>query len=166
MREFIIRPWQREDFYLRAFLLLRETDGPAQVQPTRAAAVRTEPIIVVADDDRTTVMMVQSILHTWKVNCMVAQNGKDAIALTKKIKPSVLLLDVHMPDMDGFQVLTALRSDPSTRTIPIVMLTAAQSETEIVRGFELGADDYITKPFRAHEMLARLKRLVRVRDET
>ena len=162
--EFIIRPWTREDFYLRAFMVLRNAPSVAVDQPGRNAAARTEPTIIVADDDRTTIMMVQSILRTWKINCRVAHNGKDALELTKEIRPDALLLDVGMPDMDGFQVLAALRADPATRTTPIVMLTAAQSENEIVRGFDLGADDYITKPFRAHEMLARLKRLVRNRE--
>jgi CheY-like chemotaxis protein len=162
--EFIIRPWTREDFYLRAFMVLRSTPSVAVEQPGHGAPVRTEPTIIVADDDRTTIMMVQSILRTWKINCVVAQNGKDAVEQTKKLKPDALLLDVSMPVMDGFQVLSALRADPATRATPIVMLTAAQSEAEIVRGFELGADDYITKPFRAHEMLARIKRLVRNRE--
>jgi CheY-like chemotaxis protein len=162
--EFIIRPWTREDLYLRAFMVLRNAPQTVAEQPGRPAAVRTEPTIIVADDDRTTIMMVQSILRTWKINCLVAHNGKEAMEQTKKIRPDALLLDVSMPDMDGFQVLTALRADPVTRTTPVVMLTAAQSETEIVRGFDLGADDYITKPFRAHEMLARLKRLVRNRE--
>jgi CheY-like chemotaxis protein len=162
--EFIIRPWTREDFYLRAFMVLRNASSAAVDQPARAAAGRTEPTIIVADDDRTTIMMVQSILRTWKINCRVAHNGKEALELTKEIRPDALLLDVGMPDLDGFQVLAALRSDPATRKTPVVMLTAAQSEDEIVRGFDLGADDYITKPFRAHEMLARLKRLVRNRE--
>jgi PleD family two-component response regulator len=164
--EFIIRPWTREDFFLRAFMVMRNSPALASVeQPGRAAAaMRTEPTIIVADDDRTTVMMVQSILRTWKINCVVAQNGKDALDLTRKLKPDALLLDVSMPDMDGFQVLAALRSDPATRATPVVMLTAAQSESDVVRGFDLGADDYITKPFRAHEMLVRLKRLVRSRQ--
>jgi CheY-like chemotaxis protein len=162
--EFIIRPWTREDFYLRAFMVLRNAPSTVVEQPGRSATARTEPTIIIADDDRTTIMMVQSILRTWKINCLVAHNGKDAMELTKKIKPDALLLDVSMPDMDGFQVLAALRADPATRATPIVMLTAAQSESEIVRGFDLGADDYITKPFRAHEMLARLKRLVRNRE--
>jgi CheY-like chemotaxis protein len=161
--EFIIRPWTREDFFLRAFMVLRNAPQNHAELPGRAA-VRTEPTIIVADDDRTTIMMVQSILRTWKINCVVAHNGKDAMEQTKKIRPDALLLDVSMPDMDGFQVLAALRSDPATRHTPVVMLTAAQSESEIVRGFDLGADDYITKPFRAHEMLARLKRLVRSRE--
>jgi CheY-like chemotaxis protein len=161
--EFIIRPWTHEDFYLRSFMVLRNAASIVVEQPGRAAA-RTEPTIIVADDDRTTIMMVQSILRTWKINCRVAHNGKDALELTKEIKPDALLLDVGMPDLDGYQVLAALRADPATRAIPIVMLTAAQSESEIVRGFDLGADDYITKPFRAHEMLARLKRLLRSRE--
>ncbi len=161
--EFIIRPWTREDFFLRAFMVLRNAPSVVFDQPGRDPALRTEPTIIVADDDRTTIMMVQSILRTWKINCVVAHNGKDAIEQTKKLKPDALLLDVGMPDIDGFQVLAALRADPATRTTPIVMLTAAQSESDIVRGFDLGADDYITKPFRAHEMLARLKRLVRNR---
>ena len=162
--EFIIRPWTREDFYLRAFMVSGNAPHVVADQPGRSATARTQPTIIVADDDRTTIMMVQSILRTWKINCLVAHNGKDALEQTKKIRPDVLLLDVSMPDMDGFQVLAALRADPGTRAIPIVMLTAAQSESEIVRGFDLGADDYITKPFRAHEMLARLKRLVRNRE--
>ncbi len=162
--EFIIRPWTREDFYLRAFMVLRNAPSSAVDQPGHGAAARTEPTIIVADDDRTTIMMVQSILRTWKINCRVAHNGKDAMELTREIKPDALLLDVSMPGMDGFQVLAALRADPATRATPIVMLTAAQSEDEIVRGFDLGADDYITKPFRAHEMLARIKRLVRNRE--
>ena len=162
--EFIIRPWTREDFYLRAFNAMREVADVIEA-PTRAVAARTEPTIIVADDDRTTVMMVRSILRMWKTNCLVAQTGKETLEMTKRIRPDALLLDVSMPDMDGFQVLAALRADPATRLTPIVMLTAAQSESEIVRGFELGADDYITKPFRAHEMLARLKRLVRTRAD-
>ena len=89
---------------------------PLVDQPGRGAAARTEPTIIVADDDRTTIMMVQSILRTWKINCRVAHNGKEAMELTKEIRPDALLLDVGMPDMDGFQVLAALRADPATRS--------------------------------------------------
>ena len=162
--QFIIRPWTREDFYLRAFVALRDVPDII-VTSNHEAVVRTEPTILVADDDRTTVMMVRSILRTWKANCAVAQTGKETLEMTKRIRPDALLLDVSMPDMNGFEVLRALRADPATRATPIVMLTAAQSENDIVRGFELGADDYITKPFRAHEMLARLKRLLRIRAD-
>ena len=160
--DFIIRPWEDEEFLLRAFRVLRVAEIEGE-RPGRGPA-REQPTIVVADDDRTTVMLVQSMLRTWKMNCVVAENGRDALSLTRKLKPDALLLDISMPEMDGFEVLAALRSDPATREIPVVMLTAAQGENEIVRGFTLGADDYITKPFHPHEMLARLKRLVRVRE--
>ncbi|HVN27502.1 MAG TPA: response regulator, partial [Candidatus Binataceae bacterium] len=113
VHEFIIRPWTREDFYLRAFIAMRNAPQAVPEQPGRTAAVRSEPTIIVADDDRTTIMMVQSILRTWKINCLVAHNGKDAMEQTRKLKPDALLLDVSMPDMDGFQVLAALRSDPA-----------------------------------------------------
>ena len=127
--EFIIRPWTREDFYLRAFMVLAQRLlRRSSTSPLASAGARTEPTIIVADDDRTTIMMVQSILRTWKINCRVAHNGKEALELTKEIRPDALLLDVGMPDMDGFQVLAALRADPATRKTPIVMLTAAQSE--------------------------------------
>jgi DNA-binding response OmpR family regulator len=161
--DFIIRPWEDEEFLLRAFRVLRVAEIEGE-EPGRAPA-REQPTIVVADDDRTTVMLVQSMLRTWKMNCAVADNGRDALSLTRKLKPDALLLDISMPEMDGFEVLAALRSDPATREIPVVMLTAAQGENDIVRGFTLGADDYITKPFHPHEMLARLKRLVRIREE-
>jgi CheY-like chemotaxis protein len=163
--EFVIRPWTREEFYLRTFMVLRNVATTGAGQTARSPIAHIEPTIIVADDDRTTIMMVQSILRTWKINCRVAHNGKDALELTKELRPDALLLDVGMPGMDGFEVLAALRADPLTRSTPVVMLTAAQSEDEIVRGFDLGADDYITKPFRAHEMLARIKRLVRKRED-
>lgn len=156
--EFIIRPWEREDFLLRAFRVIRGAENEVE-RPARAAPGR-EPTIIIADDDRTTVTMVQAMLRTRKMNCIVAAKGNDALALTRKLKPDALLLDVSMPEMDGFEVLAALRNDPATQSIPVVMLTAAQSEADIVRGFSLGADDYVTKPFHPQEMLARLKRLL------
>lgn len=161
--DFIIRPWEDEEFLLRAFRVLRVAEVEGET-PGRGPT-REQPTIVVADDDRTTVMLVQSMLRTWKMNCVVAENGRDALSLTRKLKPDALLLDISMPEMDGFEVLAALRSDPTTREIPVVMLTASQGEAEIVRGFTLGADDYITKPFHPHEMLARLRRLVKVRED-
>ena len=73
---------------------LRNASSPFVDQPARGAGARTEPTIIVADDDRTTIMMVQSILRTWKINCRVAHNGKEALELTKELRPDALLLDV------------------------------------------------------------------------
>ncbi len=160
--EFIIRPWVEEDFLLRAFRVLRNAEEPNE----RAGHAREndEPVIVLADDDRVTVMLVSSMLRGSNLQCIVASNGSEALALARKVKPDVLLLDVSMPEMDGFEVLAALKNDPATNRIRVMMLTATQTESEVVRGFSLGADDYVTKPFQPNEMMARLRRLIRYRQ--
>jgi DNA-binding response OmpR family regulator len=81
--------------------------------------------------------------------------------MVKESRPDVVLLDIAMPKMDGFEALTALRSDPATRDIPVVMVSAHRDEAELVKGFALGADDYITKPFNSGELMARINRVLR-----
>jgi DNA-binding response OmpR family regulator len=95
------------------------------------------------------------------MTCHIAANGKQALESARALKPSAIILDVNMPYIDGFEVLSTLRNDPETADIPIVMLTSVQQESDIVRGFGLGADDYIVKPFNPMELLARIRRLVR-----
>lgn len=157
--EFIVRPWIEEELLLRAFRLLRNEEEEGERRLARPAAGE-EPTVVVADDDRTTVMLISSMLRANRMQCEVATSGAQALALARKLKPSALLLDISMPEMDGFEVLATLKNDPATRSIPILMLTASQGEQEIVRGFSLGADDYVTKPFQPQEMMARLTRLI------
>ncbi len=157
--EFMIRPWVEEELLLRAFRLLRNAEEESERRVERPSAAE-EPTVIVADDDKTTVMLLSSMLRANRMRCVVAPTGAEALALAKKLKPDALLLDVSMPEMDGFEVLAALKNDPATRSIPVVMLTASHGEKEIVRGFSLGADDYITKPFQPQEMVARLRRLI------
>ena len=95
------------------------------------------------------------------MTCHVATNGRQALESAKALKPSAIVLDVNMPYIDGFEVLSTLRNDPETANIPVMMLTSVQQEADIVRGFGLGADDYVVKPFNPMELLARIKRLVR-----
>ena len=95
------------------------------------------------------------------MTCHVAANGKQALESARALKPSAIILDVNMPYIDGFEVLSTLRNDPETADVPIVMLTSVQQESDIVRGFGLGADDYVVKPFNPMELLARIRRLVR-----
>ena len=95
------------------------------------------------------------------MTCQIAADGKSALDLAQAIHPSVIVLDVNMPQLDGFQVLSALRNEPLTATVAIVMLTSLQHETDIVRAFALGADDYVVKPFNPMELLARIQRLVK-----
>jgi DNA-binding response OmpR family regulator len=88
-------------------------------------------------------------------------DGTAALELAEEDEWAVIVLDVQLPGIDGFRILERLRSQPTYDETPIVMLTAADSEREVVRGFELGANDYILKPFSPAEFTARLKRFVR-----
>ncbi len=159
-REFMLRPWTEEELILRAFRVLRHEEGHESrgVQMSRAA-----PLVVLADDDRMAELLVSSILKSNGIGCQVVSDGHEALETVRKLKPDILLLDVSMPKMDGFQVLSAIKNDPSTMGVHVVMLTASNAENDIVRGFSLGAEDYIIKPFHPHEMVARLKRLLRRR---
>ena len=82
-------------------------------------------------------------------------------ALSEQELPDLILLDIMLPDMDGLTVLRKIRSDPATKKLPVIMVTAKSTEIDTVRGLDLGADDYITKPFGLMELLSRVKALLR-----
>src|SRR5206468_4019320 len=84
-------------------------------------------------------------------------NGTDALAAASKRVPDLVLADIMMPEMDGFQLLHVLRNDPRTSAIPIILLSARAGEEAAIEGLEAGADDYLIKPFSARELLARVK---------
>jgi CheY-like chemotaxis protein len=144
-------PLQTEEVLLRAYRLLTGTRRLPSGNPT----------VLAVDDDATTTAIVRSVLTRSGMTCHIAKNGKEALESARALKPSAIVLDVNMPFIDGFEVLATLRNDPQTADIPVVMLTSVQQESDIVRGFGLGADDYIVKPFNPMELLARVKRLVR-----
>jgi CheY-like chemotaxis protein/HPt (histidine-containing phosphotransfer) domain-containing protein len=114
-------------------------------------------IVLVVDDITENLQVLISILkkHQYKIN--FANSGKQAINRVKNVKPDLILLDLMMPGMDGFQVCEYLKSDEKYRDIPIIFLTASHEEHHILRAFEIGAVDYVTKPFKSQELLARVK---------
>ncbi len=149
--DFVVAPPLRTDeVLLRAFRLLTGTRRPAG-----------SATVLAVDDDATTTAIVRAVLTRSGMTCHIAANGRQALDSARVLKPSAIVLDVNMPYIDGFEVLATLRNDPETSDIPIVMLTSVQQESDIVRGFGLGADDYVVKPFNPMELLARIKRLVR-----
>jgi DNA-binding response OmpR family regulator len=83
--------------------------------------------------------------------------------MARETKPDAVVLDLNMPQLDGFAVLAALRNEPATRDVGVVILSARQQEADILRGFGLGADDYVVKPFNPMELAVRLKRMLRGR---
>jgi two-component system, OmpR family, phosphate regulon response regulator PhoB len=91
----------------------------------------------------------------------VARSGEDAVRLAHAAPPDLVLLDLMLPEMDGLEVCRRLRRDPATQTVPIVMLTARGDEVDRVLGLELGADDYVVKPFSPRELVARIRAVLR-----
>jgi len=95
------------------------------------------------------------------MECFTASEGDHALQLIREQRADAAVLDVIMPNLDGFEVLAAVRNDSGARNLPVLLLSAMQQEADIVRAFGLGANDYVTKPFSPVEVVARLKRLVR-----
>lgn len=113
--------------------------------------------ILIVDDDLDTLRLVGLMLQHQGYRISAANSGIQAIALTQTEKPDLILLDIMMPEMDGYEVARKLRSDPSTNSIPIIMFTAKTQVDDKVEGFEAGADDYLTKPTQPRELFAHVK---------
>ena len=162
-RDFIVRPCLPEELLLRAYRVLRfvETAEVALQSSARNGSRR----VLVADDDATTIVMISTILKHFNFECDVARNGEEALDIARKKKPDLVLMDVSMPHMDGFKTLTALRGDVATRNMPVIMVSGHRDEAEVVKGFSLGADDYVTKPFNSGELMARINRALREPEE-
>ena len=119
----------------------------------------TKKTILVCDDDELLVELLTYRLEGKGYAVATARNGAEAIALAGERTPDAIVLDMMMPVMDGQQVLRRLRESPETAHIPIVMLTARKQEHDILGAFELGASDYLVKPFIPEELMTRLARL-------
>jgi DNA-binding response OmpR family regulator len=155
--DFLIWPWDAEEAMMRACLALSRAGAR---QPRRHRAPQRANVII-ADDDPTTVALVKATLESYQMDCRFAADGGQILEMTSASRPSAVILDVNVASLDGFEVLAALKRDETTNDIPVVFLTSRQQETDIVRAFGLGADDYILKPFSPMELAARIKRLVR-----
>ena len=116
--------------------------------------------ILVVDDEPEAVELVEFNLKQAGYGFIAATNGAEALEKARALAPSLIVLDLMMPELDGLEVCKILRRDPVTASIPIIMLTAKASETDRVVGLELGADDYVTKPYSPRELLLRIKRLL------
>ncbi len=113
--------------------------------------------ILIVDDNNKNLQVLGTILHEKGYRVSVAQDGYKAIEIAEKTVPSLVLLDVMMPGIDGFEVCENLKSKANTRSIPIIFLTAKAEAEDIVEGFKKGGVDYLTKPFRKEELLARVR---------
>lgn len=120
-----------------------------------------KPKILVVDDEPDAVELIAFNLKNAGFEVVCADDGAEAVQKARNLQPALILLDVMLPEMDGMEVCKTLRRDPATAKIPIIMLTAKAAEIDRVLGLELGADDYVTKPFSPRELVLRVKNMLR-----
>lgn len=120
--------------------------------------MKEKPYVLIVDDDPNIAHLVQLYLEKEGFSVKLAERGDDALAEFRRLPPDLMLLDLMLPGVDGWQVLKSIRK---TSTIPVILLTAKDETFDKVLGLELGADDYVTKPFDAKELVARVKAVLR-----
>ncbi|WP_347841250.1 hybrid sensor histidine kinase/response regulator [uncultured Draconibacterium sp.] len=117
----------------------------------------TTPTILIVDDNPNNIKIVALILRSLKYKIVIATNGEQAIDLVEQTKPDLILLDVMMPKMDGFEACKIIKSKEENESTPIIFITALNDSESLVKGFQAGGVDYITKPFNKDELVSRVK---------
>ena len=125
---------------------------------------RAKPTILVVEDDPASRLLMTRVLGGAGYDVVAEANGEDALKRVASDSPDLVVLDVGLPGMDGLEVCARLRQDPKNATLPIIMLTARVQLDDIVHGLGVGADDYLAKPFRQPELLARIRSALRLRS--
>ena len=115
----------------------------------------TEAILLV-DDNPTNLQLLFETLDGRGFKLLVAKDGNSALAIARKVRPNLILLDIMMPEIDGYEVCRQLKADPALAEIPVIFLSALTDTKDKVQGLDMGAVDYITKPFQPDEVIARV----------
>lgn len=134
-------------------------DGDSTLLPLPRAGLKVASILV-ADDDQDILDLVTFKLEQAGYAVSTAHDGPGALASAKAACPDLAVLDVTMPGLSGLDVCLALRADPATSRVPVILLTARSQEIDVQTGFDVGADDYIPKPFSPRELLSRVEALL------
>ncbi|WP_207061165.1 response regulator transcription factor [Motiliproteus sp. SC1-56] len=113
--------------------------------------------VLVVDDSADALSLINDTLERAGMDVLVALEGKQALTIARRIRPDIILLDALMPVMNGFETCSALKADPSLASIPVIFMTGLADTEDVVRGLEVGGVDYLTKPIRPDELLARMK---------
>jgi EAL domain-containing protein (putative c-di-GMP-specific phosphodiesterase class I)/DNA-binding response OmpR family regulator len=125
-----------------------------------------EERILIVDDDEDILLIVQTILANAGYSVTLARNGREGVDLALELKPDLILLDVMMPELSGWEVCTTLKNAPETRQTPIVMMTVKSEIRDLITGMQVGADDYITKPFTRRKLLSTVRQQIEQRGES
>jgi len=120
--------------------------------------------ILTCDDEKHIVRLIQVNLERQGYEVITAYNGVECLEKVQEDRPDLIVLDVMMPEMSGFEVLEKLKSNPNTETIPVIMLTARAQDVDVLRGWQSGVECYLTKPFNPMELIAFVKRIFSMED--
>jgi len=127
---------------------------------------RKNPLVMIVDDMPRNIQLLGNILReNIKCDFSFAQDGRQALDIISRSAPDLILLDIMMPEMDGIELCEKLKKDPATSNIPVIFITARVDSEDVVKGFEAGAIDYITKPFNPPELLARVRTQLAIREK-
>jgi len=127
---------------------------------------RKTPVILVVDDNRENLELLEVYLEDLDCRTIPASDGPEALEIVKKDKPDLLLLDIMMPKMSGFEVCRRIKNDPATNHIPIIMVTALNEFGDMQRGVDCGTDDFVSKPVNKLELLTRVKTMLKLKHLT
>jgi DNA-binding response OmpR family regulator len=122
--------------------------------------------VLIVDDNPANLQVLSALLEQMDLKVFVATTGATTLQRAQRVAPDLILLDVMMPDMDGFELCRRLKADPQTAAIPVIFVTALTDVEHKVKGFEVGGADYIAKPFQQAEVVARVKHQLRLRQLT
>ena len=120
--------------------------------------------ILVVDDEAPIRLMLQQVLTQEGYDIVTAEDGKEGLDLILKSTPDLILLDLRMPRLDGITFLKAMRTDPKTRSIPVIVLTGLKSRETLEQAMEAGADDFVTKPFETVELKIRIRAMLKLKN--
>ncbi len=123
----------------------------------------TLPCILTVDDNERNVRLIEAMLSPHGYQILPAYSGHEALRQVKRQSPDLVILDIVMPEMDGYEVARILRADPEYKALPILMLTALRDGDDMAKALAAGADDFLTKPFSFVELLTRVRSLVRIK---
>jgi CheY-like chemotaxis protein len=122
-----------------------------------------KPVILVVDDNEQNLELIQAYLEEIDCQVLPAYSGAEAMKIIRQRKPDLVLLDVMMPEMSGFEVCKQVRNDPQIKDIPIIMVTALTEFGDIERGIDCGTDDFLSKPINRWELIARVRTMLRIK---
>lgn len=127
-----------------------------EIKPFETEINKSDYTVLIVDDVVSNVLLLKTLLKNEKYGVLTANNGRVCIDMCKEHHPDLILLDVMMPDINGYDTAVILKKDPNLKDIPIIFLTALNNPSDLVRGFQVGANDFLTKPFNKEELLMRV----------